>query len=459
MTNRSISRRDFLKTTATGAGAVILAACTAPQPTQAPAGGEGTEPTSVPAATGPVTIQVLWNNWGENYNNLMKVIGDEYTKVNPNVTVEWTFDGEWKTKLLTQVAGGTPPDSTYTNLDAQATLAEKNTFMALDNYLSASGLKRDDFVIAMYDAGLWEGKLFSLPGGVDWIAVVWNKDVYKEAGLDPEKPPVTYDEWLEHSRAINKFDDAGNLERVGFTGGIDNYFRNVLLNNGSFWDADNEKVTAADPTNVSSMEYIHDYIKEVDINKLAAFNARPDMYQAGSAFSTNQAAYQVDGFWVYDVLDKYCPDIDYGVMLYPIINSGKEEERSNYMLGGWMVSIPTGAKYAQEGWDFMKYAFIDEAAKMGYQTLNGPCVPKTYPDFIKGMTEILGADNRMSPYLEVFTKTGELGQKTWPVMRVNAFYRDEETRIYDFIMRDEMTAQEGLTEVQTNVQAEYDKGA
>jgi ABC-type glycerol-3-phosphate transport system substrate-binding protein len=129
------------------------------------------------------------------------------------------------------------------------------------------------------------------------------------------------------------------------------------------------------------------------------------------------------------------------------------------MLGGWMVSIPAGAKNADAAWKFMNYAFVDEAAKMGYDTLNGPCVVKTYPDFIKGMTKILGENNRMSKYLEVFTKTGELGQKTWPVMRANAFYRDEETRIYDFITRGEKTPEEGLKEVTTNVQAEYDKGA
>ncbi len=456
MTQKTLSRRNFLKAAATGAGAALLAACAPQQATQAPA---AVEQTAAPAAKEPVTIQVLWNNWGENYNNLMKLIGDEFTKGTPEIKVEWTFETEWKTKLLTQVAGGTPPDCDYTNLDAHATLAEKNTFMALDNFVSTTGLKREDFVLAMYDASTWQGKLYSLPGGVDWICMVWSKDVYEAAGLDPESPPATYTEWIEHSMKILELDSDGNLARVGFSGGIDNYFRNVLLNGGRFWDAENQKVTADESVNIEVMKSFADYINKLDVNKLAAFNSRPDMYQSGSTFSTKQSAYQVDGFWVYDVLDKYAPDINYGVALYPIINAGAEDERKNYLLNGWMVGIPQNAKNAESAWQFMKYAFVDEAAKMGYQTLNGPCVVKTYPDFIKGMTNILGENNRMAKYLEVFTKTGELGQKTWPVMRANAFYRDEETRIYDFIMRGEKTAEGGLAEVTANVQAEYDKGA
>jgi hypothetical protein len=69
----------------------------------------------------------------------------------------------------------------------------------------------------------------------------------------------------------------------------------------------------------------------------------------------------------------------------------------------------------------------------------------------------MGEDNRMSPYLDTFTLTGEHGTKYWPAIEINAFYADEVNRIYDFVIRGEKTAEEGLNEVTVNVQAELDK--
>lgn len=158
----------------------------------------------------------------------------------------------------------------------------------------------------------------------------------------------------------------------------------------------------------------------------------------------------------YEALDQYSPDIEYAIALWPTIK-GTPEEMKNYQIGGWMYGIPNGAKHADVAWEFLKYAFIDESAKMGYLTLNGPCYKKAFPDFEAGLKKQIGDTNRMSPYLDTFTTTGSNGTKYWPVIEVNAFYRDEINRIYDFVMRGEKSAQQGLDEVTDTVQAEMDK--
>lgn len=447
---RTLTRRGFLLGSGATLAGVMLASCAAPAAPAAPGAG----------ATGEtISLQVLNNNWGELYNGLMENIGKDFTTANPNVEIDWTFEEEWKTKLLTLVAGGTPPDAAYTNWQAQANLAQKNTFIPLDSYVETTGLKREDFVVSMYDASVWENKLYAIPGGADYLALFWNKDVYSDAGLDPESPPVTADQLLEQAEAMLQVDADGNLTRVGYIPDASQYIQWVYLFGGDFYDEENQTVTANGEINVQVFEWLMGYIQKLDINKLTAFNtSRPGFYEAGNPFATKQAGTRVDGFWYYDALDQFAPDINYGITVQPT-PTGSEEERANYLIQGWMYGLPTGSKQPDATWDFVRYAFIDEAARMGYLTLNGPCVKKAFPDFEAGLREQIGADNRIAPYLSVFTSIGEAGTQHWPNMPVNGFYYDEVTRIFDFVTRGEMSAQDALDEVTRNVQAELEKVA
>ncbi|MCX6048198.1 MAG: extracellular solute-binding protein, partial [Chloroflexi bacterium] len=335
-------------------------------------------------------------------------------------------------------------------------LAAKNTFVALDDFVQTGGYKADDFVSALYNASLYNGKLFALPGGADYITLFWSKDTYKAASLDPDAPPKTADELIDHSKKILKKDANGDIQVAGYIPNVGHFVRWAFLYGGEFYDESSKKITANHPANVQALEWLADYGKLLDMDKVAAFQKRPGTYDAGNPFSTKQSAYLMDGFWTYEALDKYSPDIDYAITTWPTIK-GTPEEMKNYQIGGWMYAIPNGAKHVDDAWSFLKYAFIDESAKMGYLTLNGPCYKKVFKEFEDGVKKQIGDKNRMSPYLNTFTTTGENGTKYWPVIEVNAFYYDELTRAYDFVMRGQKTAQQGLDEVTQTVQAEFDK--
>ena len=59
------------------------------------------------------------------------------------------------------------------------------------------------------DAGTLDGKKHTLPFVTDISVMVWNKDLYKEAGLDPEKGPATVDEFLTHAKAVAGLNKSG----------------------------------------------------------------------------------------------------------------------------------------------------------------------------------------------------------------------------------------------------------
>lgn len=469
MRSNSLSRRRFLQLGLAGGGVGALAACGAATPapgaSTAPTGGAASELSTAPAgataaaATGEkVTLSVLNENWGDVYNKLMTVIGDEFSKEHPDVALEWNFDPDWRTKLTTLVAANTPPDASMMTPPALTTFASKGALMELGPLLNEAGITRDAFITPLYDSSIYDGKLYAIPGGANYLCMMYSKDVFREAGLDPEKPPATFDELLEQSKAILIRDASGDIQRIGYNPVNFHFVHWAHIFGGQFYDSESKKITANHPANVEALTRIQEYVKTLDINKLTAFNQRPGLYEAGNAFASKQATFDFNGFWVYEAFDQFAPDIDYAVAFWPTVK-GTPEERKNYTLDGWLYSIPTGSPHSQQAWDFMRYAFIDQSAKMGVMTLNGTCVKAQFPQWESGVLDKIGAKNRLAPYLKTFTQTGDAATRFFPVIPVQAYYQDEINRIYDLVVRGEATPQAGLDEVTKNVQAELDKVA
>jgi multiple sugar transport system substrate-binding protein len=465
MTNRQISRRNFLRLSTALGSTALLAACggtPAPAPTAVPAAGAPAAPEATaapaPATGGSANLNVLWENWGDIYNNLMTEIGTDFSKVNPEITLEWNFDPDWVTKLTTLIAANTLPDVTIMRSAQVTTMASKGAIMSLDEIVQQAGVKREDFVTPLWDSGQYQGKLYALPGGADYWCMYYSKDVYRDAGLDPEKPAVSFDELIAHSKEILQRDAAGEITRIGYNPSSGQFVNWAFIFGGTFYDANTGKITANDPANVAVLEKMTAYVKDLDINKLAAFNARPGTYEAGNPFATKQAGYLFDGFWTYEALDQHAPDIDYAVAFWPTQN-GTEAERAKYMVGGWQVSIPTNATFPAEAAKFIRYGFIDKSAEMGYKTLNGTCVQAQFQAWEDGVKAKMGASNRMVPHLSKFGQTGAVGQNYFPAIPVQSYYQDELNRVYDLVVRGEMQPQAALDEVTKNVQAELDKVA
>jgi ABC-type glycerol-3-phosphate transport system substrate-binding protein len=442
--------------------AAAATAAPAAAPTAAAVAPAAEAATAAPAAAATggdaVTLGVLNENWGDIYNNLMVVIGDDYSKTNPSVKIDWNFDPDWTTKLTTQLAANTPPDATIMRPGQLATLARKGSLVDLSSLVQETGLKREDFVVPIYDSGTYDGKLYAIPGGADYIAMYYSKDVLKAAGLDPEKPPTTFDELIAQSKQILQKDTNGDIQRIGYIPTAGHLINWSYIFGGKFYDPASQKITANDPANVAFLEKLADYVKLLDVDKLTAFNQRPGTFEAGNPFATKQSAFVFDGFWTYEAFDQHAPDIDYAVAFWPTVK-GTPEERKNYAISGWMYSIPTGAKNNDAAWKFIRYAFIDQCAKMGYLTLNGPCVKRALPDWEAGVKEKMGANNRLAPHLHIFSETGAAATNFFPIIPVQSFYNDELNRVYDLVIRGQQTPQAALDEVTKNVQAELDKAS
>ena len=73
-----------------------------------------------------------------------------------------------------------------------------------------------DIIPASLKWSQYQGKQYGLPFGQDTWALYYNTDAFKEAGLDPTKPPTTPDELWDYAAKLTKVNPDGSLARAGF---------------------------------------------------------------------------------------------------------------------------------------------------------------------------------------------------------------------------------------------------
>jgi multiple sugar transport system substrate-binding protein len=128
----------------------------------------------------------------------------EFQEKNPNVDVSPIYLGwpEYQTKIETMVVSGQAPDCGMIWIGDVYRYAEYGALIQLDEVIPEERLK--NYEESLLDGCRWKGKLYGLPYAVGNFVLVWHKDVFEKAGLDPERPPKTWDEVIEFSKQIKK---------------------------------------------------------------------------------------------------------------------------------------------------------------------------------------------------------------------------------------------------------------
>ncbi len=156
-------------------------------------------------AAGKTKISVLRPGDEVKVAAFMKPAIDEFMKANPDIEVEAIYEswGGWIQKFPTLFAANTQPDVIFWWDNKQNDLSAKPRLVALDKYVDAS-------VFKAIPQSIWDlvsvspNAKYYIPSSVDSFALYYNKDVFKQAGLDPAKPPRTWDDLLAAAKAIKE---------------------------------------------------------------------------------------------------------------------------------------------------------------------------------------------------------------------------------------------------------------
>jgi len=138
--------------------------------------------------------------WKEFYEAAVKQFEDE----NPGFTVDLQSDpwGEWETKYVSMFAAGNPADVYFVNNPEVAQFANGGHMLNISDYVDA-GYFNNFFpgVASMYT---WKGANVAIPFTTDCRMMWYNKDLFTEAGLDPDAPPTTWAELVTMANQIKE---------------------------------------------------------------------------------------------------------------------------------------------------------------------------------------------------------------------------------------------------------------
>lgn len=353
--------RRYAAVVATGlALALIAGACggddggdATPEEDETPVAGD--EPTDTPAASGAMQ---MWERTGGNAPMVDALVA-AWNEENPDRPIELTYvqHDQMVPNLARAIASGDVPD--LMGLD----LIYGPEFASLGHLEDVTDLLGDDPALETASPGhievaTWDDRLYGVPLYADVSVLFWNKDLFREAGLDPETPPASLEDIHDMAAAITDLGD-GNYGYYlpGNCAGC-----NIFTFAPMIWASDQD--AKIEPTGPGDEPLVGDGIKPV--LEWARMMHQEGLIDPAAQAETGETFAEVfgsgnvgimgTGNFNVALLQDQNPDLDLGVTVIPGLESGQAAS----FAGGDIVTVPKGSERVEDAVDFMKWLLTDE---------------------------------------------------------------------------------------------------
>ncbi|GHV52513.1 hypothetical protein AGMMS49579_09910 [Spirochaetia bacterium] len=174
------------------------------------------------SADGAAPVTVKFANYAlleAGYTEFWEGVKTGFEKKYPHITIEWVTApyGEIVNQVINMAGGGDKADLLLGEISWVPTLEDAGLSVPVDTILSDSYLS--GFYSNILDGFKINGKIYGIPLYVSPFVLYYNRDIFKKAGLDPDKPPATYDEMLKMAEKIAPLtsDDGNKIYPFGQT--------------------------------------------------------------------------------------------------------------------------------------------------------------------------------------------------------------------------------------------------
>ena len=341
---------------------------------------------TAPAPAGRVVIN-YWEKWNGFEADTMRAVVDDFNRSQDRIEVRFFSISPIDLKLLLAASSGNPPDVAGLWSFSIPDFAEKGALTPLDEALAGSGLGADHYVPVFWDLCRFRGFTWGLPTTPGCVALFYNKRLFRQAGLDPERPPRTFAELEAISRHLTRveltrdgqrvqvaFDELTDAERAAkryaivqvghlpYDAGL------VYPSAWGYWfgaklyDGDGH-ILAEDPGNLAAFRWLRETVETYGPDNLRDFGASYGLSQtARSPFLAGKAAMVVQGPWLVNFMERYAPDLEWGVAPCPAA-PGVSDHAPMTLVESDVVVIPRGAKHPREAFEFIRYLQRQDVAE------------------------------------------------------------------------------------------------
>ncbi|KIZ39140.1 MULTISPECIES: ABC transporter substrate-binding protein [Rhodopseudomonas] len=192
----------------------------------------------------------------------------EFTKAHPDITVKPVYTGSYQdsvVKAMTAAKAGSAPDLAVLLSTDMFSLIDDDLIVPIDTLATSADDKAwiKAFYPAFMENSQSEGHSWGIPFQRSTIVQYWNKDLFKAAGLDPDRAPGSWDEMVSFGKKLTKKDESGNVSQWGIeipSSGFPYWlFQALTTQNGAILANDTgTKVAFNDPKVIEAAQFFAD---------------------------------------------------------------------------------------------------------------------------------------------------------------------------------------------------------
>jgi multiple sugar transport system substrate-binding protein len=338
---------------------VVAAACTSDSSSSSsgsPGGGSSGEPIEL----------TMWHGYGKVIDNQGQTnyeaksltdLVDEYNAMNTGIHVNLDYIGSNDhalEKLTVALNAGEQPDITYQYGTSMPQIATAPGVLDLTDKVQDPNFNWDDFSEGARQAATVNDQVFAIPALIDNLAIVYNKDLFEQAGVDEPTADWTWDDFRAAAKALTD----PSKQQYGFAFPIDASEDTVWHYDAMLWEAggdilnaDNTQAAFNSDAGVTALTMLQD----MAVTDKSVFLDQQNTGKIDQLFNAGKIAMDVTGPWA---LSGY-PDINYGVQIMPMFEGG-----SHATIAGpdmWVIFDNDG--HGDAAWQFMQWFTAAEQVK------------------------------------------------------------------------------------------------
>lgn len=421
-----------------GLGAAILSGCSVQR---------------APSVQGRTVVRV-WSMWAGDEERVFQGVVDYYNRVQKKVYLQ-NLGAAADDKILRAVTAGAPPDFfTLREPGYLAPLAANGALLPLDEWFQSAGFHAADFVPGALELGRYKGKLYSMPYLLDAMALFYNPDHLRRAGIPPDRPPQTLEQLLGYARQLTVRDRRGAIRTLGLRPPDLIYIIGAF--GGQFVDPRTGAPTADHPINLEAARYYRALIEAMGEGKaLQAFTMSFGNEQGtNNPFFLGKIALMINGQWNTYWFQKYAPDVPYGIAPIPY-PAGKPHLRQPTWIGQNMFCIPRESRHPTEAWDFFVWMQSEEAQLLFAETMHGLPNIRRVLKHPRLRTASRPSERWKQGYTRFLELVDSPNARYFPITPIAALYLNELSTAQDYLISGNKTPEQALRDVQARLIAEY----
>lgn len=293
------------------------------------------------------TSLVFWHYWdGANGKKLEELV-ERFNEENSDITVEPVFipGSELLSKIQTAALSGRTPDLAISDIIGVPLLIETGKLVDLMPFISRDNYDVSDFYEQQLVYGRKGNQLYSLPVSTSNLGLFWNKEIFAQAGLDPETPPKTWEELVEFGKVIKEKTGKWGYELFTQGGEGTTWQWQVFLwaAGGEFLDPKSNYTEAVfdSESGVRALQFWADLVNKYKISPIAPWGL----------FGRGEAAMVMDGSWMVQFFPMQV-DFELGAAPFPYPDDGHP---ATNMGGEQIFAFKTTPSKEEAAWKFIKW--------------------------------------------------------------------------------------------------------